>query len=180
MTITQDGPYTLRFRYASSDDRPLRLSVDGEEDLLAPSLPFAGTGSWTAWRNQDYKVDLKKGKRRIRLTSIVNRGPNVDRMEVVELKKADKLREIQPTAKPAMDDQWHLVCLSFDGKKVRLYLDGVLSSEETSEATLSGKVSLDGGSGHPKYYLDELRVYDRPLSESEIMRLFEDREEFEK
>ena len=180
VTITQDGPYTLRFRYASSDDRPLRLSVDGEEDLLAPSLPFAGTGSWTAWRNQDYKVDLKKGKRRIRLTSIVNRGPNVDRMEVVELKKADKLREIQPTAKPTMDDQWHLVCFSFDGKKARLYLDGALNSVETSEATLSGKVSLDGGSGHPKYYLDELRVYDRPLSESEIMRLFEDREEFEK
>ena len=90
MTITQDGPYTLRFRYASSDDRPLRLSVDGEEDLLAPSLPFAGTGSWTAWRNQDYKVDLKKGKRRIRLTSIVNRGPN----KITgggELKKADKI-----------------------------------------------------------------------------------------
>ena len=101
-------------------------------------------------------------------------------MEVVELKKDDKLREIQPTAKPTMDDQWHLVCFSFDGKKARLYLDGALNSVETSEATLSGKVSLDGGSGHPKYYLDELRVYDRPLSESEIMRLFEDREEFEK
>ena len=65
-------------------------------------------------------------------------------------------------------------------RRRRFYLDGALNSVETSEATLSGKVSLDGGSGHPKYYLDELRVYDRPLSESEIMRLFEDREEFEK
>ena len=146
MTITRWFVH-VRFRYASSDDRPLRLSVDGEEDLLAPSLPFAGTGSWIAWRNQDHKVDLKKGKRRIRLTSIVNRGPNVDRMEVVELKKADKLREIQPTAKPTMDDQWHLVCLSFDGKKARLYLDGALNSEEASEATLSGKVSLDVEAG---------------------------------
>ena len=180
VTIAKDGPYTLRFRYASSDDRPLRLSVDGEDDVLTPSLPFSSTGSWTSWHNQDHKLDLKKGKRRIRLTSIVNRGPNVDRMEVLELKKTGNVRGVPLASKPKIDDQWHLVCLSFDGKKARLYLDGHLSWEEMSDATLSGKVCLDGGSGHPKYYLDELRVYDRPLSENEIKRLLDDRQEFEK
>ena len=43
VTIRQDGPHTLRFRYASADSRPLRLSVDSKEDLLAPPLPFAST-----------------------------------------------------------------------------------------------------------------------------------------
>ena len=177
--IRQDGPHTLRFRYASSDDRPLRLSVDSKEDLLAPPLPFVSTPSWTAWSIQDRRLDLKRGKRRIRLTSITDRGPNIDRMEVAELKTGKKPLEIQPSANPIMDDQWHLVCLSIDGKKARIYLDGSLRSEEPLKRGVlpSGKVSLDGGMGNPRYYLDELRVYERPLFESEIKRLLEDREE---
>jgi len=177
--VRQDGPHTLRFRYASSDDRPLRLSVDSKEDLLSPPLPFASTQGWSAWRNQDHRLDLKKGMRRIRLTSITDRGPNVDRMEVAELKTGKKPARIQPVAKPVMDDRWHLICLSLDGKKASLYLDGVLLSDEPLKGGISpsGMVSLDPGGSHPGYYLDELRVYERPLSESEIKRLLEDRED---
>ena len=179
--IRQDGPHTLRFRYASSEDRPLRLSVDSKEDLLSPPLPFASTRGWSAWRNQDHRLDLKRGMRRIRLTSITDRGPNVDRMEVAELKTGEKLPEILPVAKPVMDDQWHLVCLSIDGKKASLYLDGAFLAENPLKGGVSpsGKVSLDGRSGNPRYYLDELRVYERPLSGGEIKRLLEDREEVE-
>jgi len=181
VTIRQDGPHTLRFRYASSEDRPLRLSVDSKEDLLSPPLPFASTRGWSTWRNQDIRIDLKRGKRRIRLTSITDRGPNIDRMEVAELKNGNKPQKIQPVVNPIMDDQWHLVCLSVHDKKARLYLDGKPRSEEPFKtgALPSGKVSLDRGNGNPRYYLDELRVYERPLSESEIKRLLEDREEVE-
>jgi azurin len=176
--IRQDGLHTLRFRYASYDDRPLRLSVDSKEDLLSPPLPFASTRGWAAWRNQDHRLDLKRGMRRIRLTSISDRGPNIDRMEVAELKTGEKLPEIQPVAKPVMDDQWHLVCLSLDDKKASLYLDGAFLAENPLKGGVSpsGKVSLDGGSGNPRYYLDELRVYERPLSGGEIKRLLAERE----
>jgi hypothetical protein len=78
-----------------------------------------------------------------------------------------------------MDDQWHLVCLSLDGKKASLYLDGAFLAENPLKGGVSpsGKVSLDAGSGNPRYYLDELRVYERPLFESEIKRLLAERVE---
>ena len=44
----------------------------------------------------------------------------------------------------------------------------------------SGKIALGGGKGNPSYYLDEVRAYERALSEDEIKRLLEDREEVEK
>ena len=181
--IKQDGPHSLRFRYSSSGSRPLRLSVDSKEDLLAPPLPFVGTRSWDSWSIQEHRVDLKRGKRRIRLTSVSNNGPNVDRLEVAELKKGKeepKPKE-QPVANPAIDDQWHLLCLTLDGKTEKVYLDGSLLATKPLKGDFpSGKIGLGGGKGNPSYYLDELRAYERALSEGEIMRLLEDREEVEK
>ena len=182
--IRQDGPHTLRFRYSSSGSRPLRLSVDSKEDLLSPPLPFAGTRSWDSWSIQDHRVDLKRGKRRIRLTSVSNNGPNIDRLEVAELKKGEeelKPKEL-PVSNPAIDDQWHLLCLNLDGKTEKIYLDGTLLATKPSkgDSPPSGQIGLGGGKGNPSYYLDELRAYERALSEDEIKRLFKDREEVEK
>ena len=181
--IRQDGPHTLRFRYSSAGNRPLRLSVDSQEDLLAPPLPFAGTRSWDTWSIQDHRIDLKRGKRRIRLTSISNNGPNIDRLEVAELKKGEEESKpkAQPASNPAIDDQWHLLCLTLDGKTEKIYLDGALLVTKPFEGGFpSGKVALAGGKGNPSYYLDELRAYERALSEDEIKRLLESREEVEK
>jgi azurin len=177
--IRRDGPYTLRFRYSSIDSRPLRLSVDGKEDLLTPPLPFNGTRSWTTWNNQDHRIELMSGKRRVRLTSIANNGPNIDRLEVAELKTDKDSPKSNPILNPTIDDEWHLVCLSLDGESEELYLDGALLSSKPSKGTYlpSGGISLDGLNGNPKYYLDELCVYERTLSGEEIMRLFEVREE---
>jgi len=177
--IRRDGPYTLRFRYSSIDSRPLRLSVDGKEDLLAPPLPFNGTRSWTTWNNQDHRIELTSGKRRVRLTSISSNGPNIDRLEVAELKTDEEAPKRKPVLGPTIDDEWHLVCLSLDGETEELYLDGTLLSSNPAKGKFppSGKISLDGLNGNPKYYLDELCVYERTLSEEEIMRLFEVREE---
>lgn len=181
--IKQDGPHTLRFRYSSSGSRPLRLSVDSQEDLLSPPLPFAGTRSWDSWSIQDHRVDLKRGKRRIRLTSVSNNGPNIDRLEVAELKKGEKKPKPmeQPVSNPAIDDQWHFLCLTLDAKTEKIYLDGALLSNKPLKGDFpSGKIGFGGGKGNPSYYLDELRAYERPLSKDEIMRLFDDRGEVEK
>jgi hypothetical protein len=181
--IKQDGPHTLRFRYSSSGSRPLRLSVDSQEDLLAPPLPFAGTRSWDSWSIQDHRVDLKRGKRRIRLTSVSNNGPNIDRLEVAELNKGEKKPKPmeQPVSNPAIDDQWHFLCLTLDAKTEKIYLDGALLANKPLKGDFpSGKIGLGGGKGNPSYYLDELRAYERPLSKDEIMRMFDDRGEVEK
>ena len=87
----------------------------------------------------------------------------------------------QPSPSPAIDDQWHLLCLTLDGKTEKIYLDGVLLATKPFEGGFpSGKVALSGGKGNPSYYLDELRAYERALAEDEIKRLFKDREEVEK
>ena len=181
--IRQDGPHTLRFRYSSTGNRTLRLSVESQEDLLAPPLPFAGTRSWDTWSIQDHRIDLKRGKRHIRLTSISSNGPNIDRLEMAELKKGEEEPKpnAQPSPSPAIDDHWHLLCLTLDGKSEKIYLDGALLATKPFEGGFpSGKVALAGGKGNPSYYLDELRAYERALSEDEIKRLLESREEVEK
>jgi hypothetical protein len=117
------------------------------------------------------------------LTSVSNNGPNVDRLEVAELKKGkeEPKPNEQPVANPAIDDQWHLLCLTLDGKTEKVYLDGSLLATKPLKGDFpSGKIGLGGGKGNPSYYLDELRAYERALSEGEIMRLLEDREEVEK
>ena len=157
------------------------MSVDSQEDLLAPPLPFAATPSWRTWRIQDHRIDLKRGKRRIRLTSISNNGPNIDRLEVAELKKDEAVPKAQSAPNPAIDNQWHLLCLTLDGKSEKIYLDGALLTSKPFDGGFpSGKVALAGGKGNPSYYLDELRAYERALSEDEIKRLLESREEVEK
>ena len=134
VTVDKAGPHTLSFRYASSGNRPLRLSVDGEEDLLSPPLPFAGTKSWTDWRNQVHKLDLKPGKRKIRLTSVSTAGPNLDRLTVTGPGSGKKEVAETLSPEPVMDEEWHLVCLSLEEGRAKLYLDGSLHREFAVEA----------------------------------------------
>jgi hypothetical protein len=113
------------------------------------------------------------------LTSIARGGPNIDRLEVAELKTDEEVPKRKPVLNPTIDDEWHLVCLSLDEKTEELYLDGALLSSKPSKGKPppSGGILLDGFNGNPKYYLDELCVYERTLSEEEIMRMFKVREE---
>ena len=177
VAVDMAGPHTLSFRYASSGNRPLRLSVDGEEDLLAPPLPFAGTKSWTDWRNQVHKLDLKPGKRKIRLTSVSTAGPNLDRLTVMGPGSGKKEIPDTLSQEPVMDEDWHLVCLSLEEGRAKLYLDGSLHREFAVKAPPSGRIALDSPGRHPRFYLDELRVYGRPLPVEEIQALLAQKEE---
>jgi hypothetical protein len=82
------------------------------------------------------------------------------------------------------DGEWHLITATFDGSAVRLYVDGVQSGAGTPAAGatinygLSGKsFYVDGypdvGCGSGDFFgdIDEVRVYDRALSGSEIQRI---------
>jgi unsaturated rhamnogalacturonyl hydrolase len=74
---------TLSFRYANgtSTDRPMSLAVNGT--VLAASLSFPGTGSWTTWQTKTASVGLTAGTDTIRVTATTaNGGPNLDSLTV--------------------------------------------------------------------------------------------------
>ncbi len=74
-----------------------------------------------------------------------------------------------------IDKTWHHVAGTWDGKMIRIYLDG----EEVGEMPCKGKLSKGsgdlfigcrGGSGRwTEGFLDEIKMYNRPLTEEEIV-----------
>ncbi|MFP6899426.1 MAG: LamG-like jellyroll fold domain-containing protein [Opitutales bacterium] len=181
--IEKSGEHALRFRYASYNDRPLELKVDGETDLLSPTLSFKGSGGWTSWKYLVVKRNLTAGQHLVRLTSIKTTGPNLDRLEIIGPNGKGKIQpealEARPVAgTPIMDDDWHLLTMSMDTKKVRVYLDGKLHQERprnTDESMPGGAIALASSAKSPRFYLDELRAYERTLSLDEINRLAKSR-----
>jgi len=75
------------------------------------------------------------------------------------------------------DGQWHLLGLTWDGRRVRAYFDGDPAggqSGEIEDFPLTGFQSLwvgRGGAGVSRL-LDDLRVFDQPLSPAEMKRLY--------
>jgi hypothetical protein len=95
---------------------------------------------------------------------------------------------LSPRAAPdqVWDGQWHAVAGSFDGKTVRLYVDGRQVGEGTSAPVSIGYAAADesenfeigyyagGGACSPSGFvglIDEVRVYSRALSADEIAYL---------
>jgi len=79
------------------------------------------------------------------------------------------------------DGNWHHVVGTYDGSTMRVYIDG---EEVNSDSTLSGDLSyaeddiptIGSRMGSTNFFngtIDEVRIYDRALSENEISRHFE-------
>ncbi|MGE4549816.1 MAG: LamG-like jellyroll fold domain-containing protein, partial [Opitutales bacterium] len=80
----------------------------------------------------------------------------------------------QPEVVTVMDDGWHLLAVSMDAKFVKIYMDGKLHQERpyhAKESLPAGSIALASSARHPRFYIDELRVYERPLGQDEIGRL---------
>jgi predicted alpha-1,6-mannanase (GH76 family) len=61
VTVASDGLYDLAVRYAAIDDAVRCMHVGGT--VAVPMLPFARTGSWTAWATSTaYDVRLRAGR----------------------------------------------------------------------------------------------------------------------
>jgi hypothetical protein len=78
--------------------------------------------------------------------------------------------------------QWYLVAGTYDGQAVRTYINGQEKAINTNAtgATNSTSDSFRIGSGYPAYptawfdgKIDDIRIYDRALSEGEIQQLYE-------
>ena len=80
--VNKPGSRKIAIRYAvEGGGRPLKLLVNGKPIGDKP-LPFADSGGWTNWADQEAEASFKKGKNRIRLES-VGAGPNVDHLRVL-------------------------------------------------------------------------------------------------
>ena len=174
ITLEKEAVHRLRFRYASSDKRPLLLNVEGQI-TASHTLPFPNTGGWTSWATQDHSLHFTPGIHTIRLTAMGNAGPNLDRLEVTSMDRINKSSPLPETSSmQSIDDQWHMLALSLNEQTASLYLDGIiLSKSPFSKFSMpSGKIVLNKAAAKAQYYLDELRVYERALSSEEINHLF--------
>ena len=80
------------------------------------------------------------------------------------------------------DEVWHFIATTYDGHYAKMFLDGKLISEELVMVVAPNATSRiyigGGGSRHPmpiymfKGAIDDLRIYNRDLSEDEIQALY--------
>jgi len=82
------------------------------------------------------------------------------------------------TAVFATTDQWHHVCMTYDGAMVKLYVNGaedgsrtVAAESETSEFRLGGHKAPSSALDYWDGFIDEVRIYERALSASEVLML---------
>ena len=75
-----NGKYNLTFRYASGNDRPCDLYVNGQK---AGTIPFAGTGNFDTYKTVKIQAEFKKGGNFVKVVSIGD-GPNLDALAVTK------------------------------------------------------------------------------------------------
>jgi poly(hydroxyalkanoate) depolymerase family esterase len=82
VNIPSTGAYTLKWRYASTSNRPANLKIDGF--TVVSNLAFASTGSWTTWAETGTtSVNLAAGNRVIRIEATTTSGlGNIDNMTI--------------------------------------------------------------------------------------------------
>jgi hypothetical protein len=75
----------------------------------------------------------------------------------------------------AKANQWHHVAATYDGFKMRVYIDGVLAGELSFAGTITvnnNPLTLGGHPGFPNEYyggaIDEARIWNRALTQCEI------------
>ena len=80
------GTYELTVRYANggAGDRPMTLSVNGVEQVLAfaPTSTTGDADPWANWTEVTVEVSLSEGSNEISFTNTTTAGPNIDRVTV--------------------------------------------------------------------------------------------------
>jgi hypothetical protein len=75
-------------------------------------------------------------------------------------------------------DEWHMLTATYDGSKARIYVDAILVQQVAAQGVFTPKVGSLFIGNHPGIgegfsgVLDEMRIYNRALSPSEILQLF--------
>ena len=99
----------------------------------------------------------------------------------------NELREVTTTADELDDDQWHQVGFTYDGSSssagLKLYIDGQEKTTDVSYDNLSSTILNDDkaylgardGLGSDRFdgLMDDIRIYNKVLSASEILELYQ-------
>jgi hypothetical protein len=75
------------------------------------------------------------------------------------------------------DDKWHHFVSVYDGKQMRGYIDGQLYSMQDQVGTICLNAPFEFGNDRPyaRFYkgiLDDIAIWNRPLSDEEVVKLF--------
>jgi hypothetical protein len=71
---------------------------------------------------------------------------------------------------------WHFYVYTFDGSYLKAYLDGVMVSSVTQTISMkvdTNPVRIGGGNVYFNGTIDEVRLYNRALSDTEIKALYD-------
>jgi hypothetical protein len=102
-----------------------------------------------------------------------------------ELNIGSNYTNVHVSAAEVTRHRWHCVVGTYDGQSLKIYLDGVLKEERAQPGTIhyayqnsvligadaDEKKGPDPGFGYFQGDLDDIRIYNRVLSESEIQTL---------
>ena len=105
---------------------------------------------------------------------------NTNASNAIRLEPGGKIRnywwanDLVVDAPPVNDGNWHHIAATFDGTTRKIYMDGMLlgSDNPTGKNTAAGTTGFLGGSGYQDAFkgtLDEVRVFNRALTQSEIL-----------
>ncbi len=117
----------------------------------------------------NFYIDASNG---IRMGSIVNDGKLF-----VSYRSGATAKGSQSSSAVFSNNTWVHVCYVFDGNNVDLYKDGLSIATSTNTDSPGGASVLgardDQGNGNWYGYLDDIRVYNRALSATEIKKVYD-------
>jgi hypothetical protein len=70
---------------------------------------------------------------------------------------------------------WHHLAGTYDGTTLLTYFDGVQcgTATQAGAAVAAGSTVIGGSGGSPVYSIDEVRIYDRAISSTEVQSLYQ-------
>jgi hypothetical protein len=153
------------------------LEFDGEDDYVEvpddASLQLWETYTLEAWI---YEKEIRSSRFIDKCTAGTSDGPHFDNHPGTKL-RACSGGCVTSDADFTLD-AWYHVVNTFDNGDVKFYMDGVLVGEGAAESPLTGndlsfKVAADSnGANLFLGIIDEVRVYNRALSEAEVGQNF--------
>lgn len=84
-------------------------------------------------------------------------------------------RQVFDSGSGLTDGKWHFLSMTYDGSNLRSYIDGVQTAVNAASGALNtgGSTNIGYYTGYyANAYIDEVRVYNRAISASEIQRLY--------
>jgi hypothetical protein len=76
INVPSAGDYEVSVRYASTNTRAADLELDDGPKVA--TFEFAGTSSWTKWRNETHVLSLSQGVHKFHVVASDSTGPNID------------------------------------------------------------------------------------------------------